>query len=33
MDVEYISLYGFLRNKTSDIEELEEHELTAGKST
>ena len=33
MDVEYISLRGFIRNTTSDTEEFAEHELTAGRST
>ena len=33
MDVDYISLYGYIKNTPSETEVLAEHQLRAGTST
>ena len=33
VDVEYISLHGFIRNTPSDTKDLAKHQLRAGRST
>ena len=33
MDVDYITLYGYIKNTPSETEVLAEHQLRAGRST